>query len=596
MRALSGRADLVLQFDAAGAARMAPELGSEPPRALLPQPSQHIGTAELACLRGRADALALWVRHHDCARHVALAPSGGIALSVFDALEWARVEALGARRLAGVAINLDAALAVRLEAEGFGRTSNPLEVPLAKVIALLARRRMTGERWPAVADAVMVLAVATIGSRIDAELSALANAVDDQSRYAYLSLAIVDALGLAAARPTARDPGEIVPEPEGGEQQGGQARDEACGLEPELGLASAMGLRRSTFHDSTDVSAAAAPSRYQPFTRVFDEVVAPAEICDAAELRRLRRQLDSATAPFAAQLTRLAARFRRRLLAKSLHAWDFELEDGALDTDRLAAAIASPGRARVYKREAEFAPPDTAVALLVDNSGSMRGRAILLAALGADILARCLERCAVKVEVLGFTTRSWKGGRAREMWMAQGEPERPGRLAELRHIVYKTAEQPWRRAREGFGLMLHEGILKENIDGEALLWAHDRLLSLPATRRLLVLLADGAPSDESTASANPRGLLEHHLRQVVGKIGSRRAVDLVAIGIGHDLGEWYSKSSTVADVDGVAASLFGGLVELLELEPSRRRRRTASVVARRMAASDTDPNDQALGL
>jgi cobaltochelatase CobT len=306
---------------------------------------------------------------------------------------------------------------------------------------------------------------------------------------------------------------------------------------------------------------------YHAYMTEFDEVIDAAELCEADELIRLRAHLDQQLSSLQGLITRLANRLQRRLLAKQTRSWDFDLDEGLLDSARLARVVVNPTYSLSYKQEKETSFRDTVVTLLLDNSGSMRGRPITVAAMSADILARTLERCDVKVEILGFTTRAWKGGRARERWLAEGKPANPGRLNELRHILYKTADTPYRRARRNLGLMLREGLLKENIDGEALLWAHQRLLARAEQRRILMVISDGAPVDDSTLSVNSGNYLDQHLRAVIGWIESASPVELVAIGIGHDVTRYYRRAVTIVDAEQLGGIMTEKLAELFEDEP-----------------------------
>ncbi len=309
---------------------------------------------------------------------------------------------------------------------------------------------------------------------------------------------------------------------------------------------------------------------YAVFTREFDETIASEELCDEAELDRLRAFLDKQLSHLQGAVGRLANRLQRRLMAQQNRSWEFDLEEGYLDTARLQRIVIDPMQPLSFKREKDTNFRDTVVTLLIDNSGSMRGRPITVAATCADILARTLERCGVKVEILGFTTKAWKGGQSREKWLAGGKPQSPGRLNDLRHIIYKSADAPWRRARRNLGLMMREGLLKENIDGEALMWAHERLMARREQRRILMMISDGAPVDDSTLSVNPGNYLERHLRAVIEQIETRSPVGLLAIGIGHDVTRYYRRAVTIVDADELAGAMTEQLAALFEDESQRR--------------------------
>ena len=317
---------------------------------------------------------------------------------------------------------------------------------------------------------------------------------------------------------------------------------------------------------------------YKPFTTKFDEVIHAEDLCDSDELTRLRAYLDKQLAHLQGVVGRLANRLQRRLMAQQNRSWEFDLEEGTLDPARLPRVVMDPFQPLSFKQEQDTNFRDTVVTLLLDNSGSMRGRPITVAATCADILARTLERCGVKVEILGFTTRAWKGGQARESWLQSGKPANPGRLNDLRHIIYKSADAPWRRARKNLGLMMREGLLKENIDGEALDWAHKRLLGRPEQRRILMVISDGAPVDDSTLSVNPGNYLERHLRFIIEEIETRSPVELIAIGIGHDVTRYYRRAVTIVDAEELGGVMTEKLAELFEENPppvSRAPRRRA---------------------
>jgi cobaltochelatase CobT len=544
--------------------------------------------------RGGADALALRLRHHDAAVHRAHAPSDADALGVFDALETARVEALGARSMSGVRANLSHLAEARVRGDAITRARSAEEVPLATAVGLLARERLTGEAPPKAALAGLKLVAPWIEEKAAADLDSLALTIDDQAAFAKLARRLLQDLDLAAAD----DRPEELPEDEGGsdeEESGDNDQDDSDG-EQDQPSGGEMDTRGEDSRDGSDEEensgepdfseeemgdgneaeqgAATAPARrnwdlapetdYRPYTTRFDEVVEAEALCDADELGRLRAYLDQQMASSQSVVTRLANRLQRRLLAQQSRSWDFDQEEGLLDAGRLARVIVSPGHSLSYKVERDTEFRDTIVTLLIDNSGSMRGRPIAIAAMCADILARTLERCGVATEVLGFTTRAWKGGQSREAWLTDGRPPHPGRLNDLRHVIYKRADEPYRHARRNLGLMMREGLLKENIDGEALLWAHNRLIGRPEERRILMVISDGAPVDDSTASANGGTYLERHLRQVIEWIERRSSVELLAIGIGHDVTRYYSRAVTIMDADQLAGAMVDQLAQLFE--------------------------------
>ena len=561
-------------------------------RARLPLPTRALPPAEMARLRGAADSLALRLRHHDDGLHAARMPARREARDAYDQLEQARVEVVGARHMAGVAANLRARLSDECEAEGYDRMTRKDQLPVSAALSMLARERMSGEAAPDAARRVLGLWRDTLGALAERALDEMAAAQDDQTAYTRAARKLLAALDLAEAEADA-EPNPTEQGDDAGEQAGQQDQSQDGEGQSESDADSTLGAQPEQMdgHASDDNSgedseedAAAAegedrpggpqPRRerpgadseasYRAFTRLFDEESAAEDLCDPDELGRLRQQLDQQLLHLQGVVAKLANRLQRRLLAQQTRAWEFDLEEGLLDAGRLARVVVNPLQALSYKRERDTDFRDTVVTLLIDNSGSMRGRPITVAAMCGDILARTLERCAVKVEVLGFTTRAWKGGQSRERWVAEGKPRNPGRLNDLRHIIYKSADAPWRRSRRNLGLMLREGLLKENIDGEALQWAYRRLLLRPEHRRILMVISDGAPVDNSTLSVNPGNFLEKHLREVIREIESRDVVELIAIGIGHDVTRYYRRAVTIVDAEELGGTMMKKLTELFD--------------------------------
>jgi cobaltochelatase CobT len=562
--------------------------------ARVPSPGPGLEPKLVAEARGAADSLGLWLRYHDARLHARAAPADADARAVFDALEGARVEALGARAMAGVRDNLAMLADARVRADAIVRARSAEEVPLSTAVGLIARERLSGEPVPAAAAAGLELVAPWIEEQAAAELDALALTLDDQAAFAKLSRQLIEDLGLASAdQADENDPeeagddsegeeaGSDEPTEEGDEGAAGSGDAELRGEEVEdeadaQGQSDEMeaGEDETSTGDELGDNIFALPGRrnwelapatdYAAFTTRFDEIVEAAELCDEDELGRLRAYLDQQMAGLHNVVTRLANRLQRRLLARQARSWDFDQEEGILDAARLARVVVNPRHALSFKIERETEFRDTVVTLLIDNSGSMRGRPIAIAAICGDILARTLERCGVQTEILGFTTRGWKGGQSREAWLAAGRPAHPGRLNDLRHIVYKRADEPYRRARKNLGLMMREGLLKENIDGEALLWAHNRLIARPEERRILMVISDGAPVDDSTASANGGSYLERHLRSVIEWIEKRSSVELIAIGIGHDVTRYYSRAVTIMDADQLAGAMTDQLAQLFD--------------------------------
>ena len=587
-RALADEPEVELAFTADAPAQSGKHLK-------VPMPARALPVEQVAEARGFADAFALRLKHHDAGLHARAAPAEAVARAVFDSVETARVEALGSRGYEGIAANLDSALEMRMRADPLTRARSRAEVPLPTALGLLAREALTGRESPAAAQPGLALVRDWVTERAD--LSALALALDDQRAFQALATRMLADLELIEAdqQPDEADEGgsdeegEDEQTPDEGEQndeEGGQAdgeveaRGESTDAEGDEGEGQEEGddapddMDGEAGEDGDEGMQPMRPNRprddgapqfdYKPWTTQFDEVVTAADLCDADELHRLRGYLDQQLAHLQSAVSKLANRLQRRLMAQQNRSWDFDQEEGLLDAARLARVVVSPGSSLSYKVERETDFRDTVVTLLIDNSGSMRGRPIGIAAISADILARTLERCGVKTEILGFTTRAWKGGQARETWLAAGRPPQPGRLNDIRHIIYKKADEPYRRSRQNLGLMMREGLLKENIDGEALLWAHARLVARPEDRRILMVISDGAPVDDSTLSVNSGSYLERHLRQVIGWIEAKSPVELVAIGIGHDVTRYYARAVTIMDAEQLGGTIIEQLAGLFD--------------------------------
>src|SRR5271166_402199 len=536
-------------------------------RARLPLPTRALPPAEMARLRGASDALALRLRHHDDALHAARMPARREAKDVYDSLEQVRVEVVGSRHMAGVAANLQSKLAEECEAEGYDRMTRKDQLPIQAALSLLAREQMSGEKSPPAAQRILELWRDTLGETADSALAEMNRAQDNQRAYARAARKLLAALDLAEAESVlGANPEEM--EGDAADDEGTESDDEAAVAEGDDRPGGPQPRRERPNPDHEAV--------YRAYTRLYDEEIDAEELCDPDELTRLRQQLDQQLQHLQGVISKLANRLQRRLLAQQTRAWEFDLDEGLLDAGRLSRVVVNPMQALSYKRELDMEFRDTVVTLLIDNSGSMRGRPITVAAMCGDILARTLERCAVKVEVLGFTTRAWKGGQSREKWVQEGKPRNPGRLNDLRHIIYKSADSPWRRARKNLGLMLREGLLKENIDGEALLWAYRRLLVRPEHRRILMVISDGAPVDDSTLSVNPGNYLERHLREVIREIEAREQVELIAIGIGHDVTRYYRRAVTIVDAEELGGTMMKKLTELFDEDADAAWARAAS--------------------
>jgi len=558
----------------------------------IPMPGRSLPRGAAMEARGFADSFALKLRHHNEALHARHAPLEPVARACYDAVEAVRYEAIGSNAYAGIRENLDAATNVRIGSDPISRAANVDDVPVQAALALLLRERLTGQPVPEAAREGIELVRGWIEGKVGGDFTALADAIDDQAAFQSLSLDMLQHLELTQIEPTDHEPDdsedqdgdEETEDEEDGDNSGEEQQPSEMAAESTEG--EDQGESDSERESADEMQEADAgeegeegmlpvrPNRpwtdlpesfdYKVYTTAFDEVIGASELCDEEELTRLRAYLDAQLKGLQGVVTKLANRLQRRLMAQQNRSWDFDQEEGMLDAARLARVVVSPGHSLSYKIERDVEFKDTIVTLLIDNSGSMRGRPISIAAISADVLARTLERCGVKTEILGFTTRAWKGGQSREAWLAGGKPQHPGRLNDLRHIVYKKADEPWRRARRNLGLMMREGLLKENIDGEALLWAHTRLLARPEDRRILLVISDGAPVDDSTLSVNSAGYLEQHLRRVIDWIERQSPVQLVAIGIGHDVTRYYRRAVTIMDVEQLGGTMIEQLAGLFE--------------------------------
>ncbi|MCM8557843.1 cobaltochelatase subunit CobT [Sphingomicrobium sediminis] len=562
----------------------------------VPSPGRDMAPRLVAEARGAADAMALKKRFHDQAVHAATAPGDIEARALYDAIETARVEALGTREFPGVADNLDAHVSARTRTSAIARARTKEEVPLEVAVGLMVRERLTGKPVPESGAKGVELVRKHVEGKAGENLDALIDAIDDQQAFAALVRKILHDLefdlgeedGEAEDPEDAEDDGDEDAdedqsedegededsgadddeadqrgeESEGDEQSGGDPDDSDAPPDGGEDMEDGQQPRQGARPDWADAPSAG----YRVFTDSHDEIIHAEELCDADELDRLRAYLDNQMSGLAGVVTRLANRLQRRLMAQQQRSWAFDQEEGMLDAARLARVVVSPTHSLSYKIETDTEFKDTVVSLLIDNSGSMRGRPISIAAICADIMTRTLERCGVKTEILGFTTRAWKGGLSREDWRAAGCPANPGRLNDLRHIIYKKADEPYRHARRPLGLMMREGLLKENIDGEALIWAHQRLLARPEERRILMVISDGAPVDDSTGSANGGTYLERHLRQVIDWIETKSPVELAAIGIGHDVTRYYQKAVTIMDAEQLGGVLIEQLAALFDTD------------------------------
>ncbi|MES2145209.1 MAG: cobaltochelatase subunit CobT [Pseudomonadota bacterium] len=571
----------------------------------LPQVSRRMTRDEVLLARGTADAFALRRKFHDEGTAARYAPTGPLARDIYDAMETARCEAVGARDMPGTAGNIDARIAHEADRKGYGQIRDRADASLAVAAGYLVRQLATGRDLPAAAGNVADLWRGFVEEQASGSLANLDGALADQAAFARLTRKVIadlgygDQLGDDPDAPQDDDTGDDAEQDQDSPDSAGDQQDEGDDSDatPERSQDEQQDQSQAqvTMEDSADMEQgdeaelpegeapleppppaphSDADPNYTVYTTDFDEEIKAEDLAEPAELERLRAYLDQQLEPLKGAVSRLANKLQRRLQAQQNRSWEFDLEEGTLDAGRLARVVANPTTPLSFKREKDTEFRDTCVTLLLDNSGSMRGRPISIAAISADVLARTLERCSVKVEILGFTTRAWKGGQARERWLAQGRPLTPGRLNDLRHIIYKSADAPWRRVRPNLGLMMKEGLLKENIDGEALEWAHRRMIHRPEARKILMVISDGAPVDDSTLSVNPANYLEKHLRDVIAMVERRRAVELIAIGIGHDVTRYYQRAVTITDVEQLAGAMTEQLAGLFEIDPKKRARAT----------------------
>ena len=597
MRAISGDNEMEVAF-----AKDRPALAGN--RARLPELPKKPSRNDIAVTRGLGDSMALKRACHDLKIHTKLAPEGKQARAVFDAVEQARVEAIGSRAMLGVADNIGSMLEDKYVKANLADVTERADAPIEEAIALMVREKLTGRAVPKSGERMVNLWREWVEEKAGADLDGLSDKLDDQQAFARVvrdmlaSMEMAEELGDDQESEESEDQADDQPQGEEQSEEGGEddsgsedsrsEESESSTEDQQAGETEASDSDTDEIADDDDADAETPGESKRPehpftqlpkeidykvFTSAFDETVGAEELCDEEELDRLRAFLDKQLANLQGVVGRLANRLQRRLMAQQNRSWDFDLEEGYLDPARLVRVVIDPMQPLSFKQERDTKFRDTVVTLVLDNSGSMRGRPITVAATCADILARTLERCGVSVEILGFTTRAWKGGQAREKWLKDGKPANPGRLNDLRHIIYKSADTPLRRARRNLGLMMREGLLKENIDGEALLWAHNRLIARPEQRKILMMISDGAPVDDSTLSVNPGNYLERHLRAVIELIETRSPVELLAIGIGHDVTRYYRRAVTIVDAEELAGAMTEQLAALFAEETPRDTRR-----------------------
>ncbi len=568
----------------------------------LPQVSRRMTRDEVLLARGTADAYAMQRKYCDPETFARYAPPGEMARAIYEAMDRARCEAIGARAMPGTAGNIDAKISDEATRRGYEQIRDMKDAPLAEAAGYLVRHLATGRALPDGAANVMDLWREAIEDKAGDTLEDLDETLSDQAAFARFARRVISDLGYAdqlgddpdfddedqddeasEADEEEQDDAGQEDDDQGEDAEADPERSQEETLDEAQAEVSMDEMSDADMSEETELPEGEAPQEppapapvseadpeYRVYRTEFDEEIKAEDLAEPAELERLRAYLDQQLEPLKGAVSRLANKLMRRLQAQQNRSWEFDLEEGILDAGRLARVVANPTTPLSFKQEKDTEFKDTVVTLLIDNSGSMRGRPISIAAICADVLARTLERCDVKVEILGFTTRAWKGGQSREVWLTGGREQQPGRLNDLRHIIYKNADAPWRRARNNLGLMMKEGLLKENIDGEALEWAHRRTVKRPEVRKILMVISDGAPVDDSTLSVNPANYLEKHLRDVIAMIEKRRQVELLAIGIGHDVTRYYDRAVTITDVEQLAGAMTEQLAVLFD--PDKRAR------------------------
>ncbi|MAJ15354.1 MAG: cobaltochelatase subunit CobT [SAR116 cluster bacterium] len=544
--------------------------------------------------RGESDKISLKLQYHDNQIHSKLKPTSDLASIIFNLAEDTRIESIGSKKFIGIKDNLQNLIEKKFESNLIAPPGSDDTTSFINAMHLYLRKKLSDSSNPEKSEKTMSVWEPWLEKRVGAFISKLSDNIENQEIFAknmnYLLTAIKSELGdLDDSNNDSDDDsdensmdeensddenntsqGESEEENEDGIETGIDENTESTAGENEVSdedlennegegneeLISKQQNNKNQLDNKSD--------GYKIFTNKYDEIINAIDLCDGDELLRLRKTLDKQLENLQGAVARLANKLQRKLQARQNRTWEFDLEEGMLDAAKLARVVSNPMFPLSYKIEKDTKFKDTIVSILIDNSGSMRGRPITIAAISADILARTLERCGVKVEILGFTTKAWKGGQSREQWINQGKVTNPGRLNDLRHIIYKSADAPWRRSKNSLGLMLREGILKENIDGEALIWAHDRIYYRYEERKILMVISDGAPVDDTTLSANSGNYLEKHLKLVINFIENNSPVELIAIGIGHDVTRYYKKAVTLTDAEHLAGAMTEQLADLFD--------------------------------
>jgi len=547
----------------------------------LPEPNIESLKKNLTYIRAEADTLALEFRFHSKEIHNSFIDDNDMANEIFNAVEQSRVEAKGSVSFKGIKSNITEKHSLDLKKKSLNEENN-----ISEAFKYVAYEEFLNLDLGNDNEKNRKIIKQKIGDNYKTVFEDLKKSIDNQEAFGSKIKKYLDDYGLYEQNQHTKNSDDINQDDDVNSDENknnddnNQKNDEQNQSKIETDT-NTVDLQQSvSMEESDEIGEDSSEGEieyfpkietnnnnddYKSFTKEFDEVINANELCDQKELEKLRYNLDKQVFTFLPLITKIANRLQRKLLAQQNRHWDFNMEEGYLDTSRLSRIIANPQNKLSYKKEKEVEFKDTIVSLLIDNSGSMRGRPITVAALCSDILAKTLERCQIKTEILGFTTKAWKGGESREKWIKEKKPSNPGRLNDLRHIVYKSADSPSRRSKQNLGLLLREGILKENIDGEALMWANSRLKNRQEKRKILIIISDGAPVDDSTLSVNPGNYLEKNLREVIYQVEKNKEVELIAIGIGHDVSRYYSKAVTIMDVDQLGEVLLEELSEIFQL-------------------------------
>ena len=556
--------------------------------------SDNLDKDTIAKTRGESDKIAIKLKYHDIQLHSRLKPTSDLASEIFNFAEETRIETLGVNKYSGIKKNLNDLIEDKFKTNLITPPGGDDKTSFLNALHLYLREQLSGSKPPSNSSKVMRLWNTWLEKRIGKIIPELKQTYQDQENFAKKTQDLLHALRSEIGdieNNEGNQDSENSENSEDNSESEEQDNSSQSDAEEDEGDSTETGMEESADSSEVDSDVIDADSdtdmgdgddeiesspftgknffeknlnKYKVYTNLYDEIINATDLCDSDELFRLRKSLDKQLETLQGAVSRLANKLQRKLQARQNRTWEFDLEEGMLDAAKLARVVSQPMSPLSYKIEKEMNFRDTIVTLLIDNSGSMRGRPITIAAITADILARTLERCGVKVEILGFTTKAWKGGQSREKWIEEGKQTNPGRLNDLRHIIYKSADAPWRRSKNSLGLMLREGILKENIDGESLIWAHERLLNRFEERKILMVISDGAPVDDTTLSANSGNYLEQHLKSVISYIENKSNIELIAIGIGHDVTRYYKKAVTLTDAEHLAGAVTEQLADLFD--------------------------------